>query len=283
MRPVDFFLVGAMKCGTSTLATQLGKQDGIFMCDPKEPNFFSNDEKYELGINWYNSLFEPAKSQDLLGEASTHYTKFPTYPETIARLKKQSPNPKIIYLIRDPLERVVSHYIHEWTMNNIHESISETIRTNSKMVDYGRYGYQIEHYVEAFGKNAVLVVALEEMKIEPDAVLTRIGSFLDNKLNLQWDHSIKPQNVSRDRLKQVPFHNLLFNSKLMISMRRKLIPNALRKKVKSAVSMEDRPSLQAGDIAFLKEIYADDFSVLRKLFPDNNSIAKSYKFLRDDN
>ncbi len=56
----DFLIVGAMKCGTSTLAAQLGAQPGLFMTTPKEPNFFSDDDVYARGMAWYRALFDAA-------------------------------------------------------------------------------------------------------------------------------------------------------------------------------------------------------------------------------
>ena len=79
----DFIIIGAMKCGTSTLATQLGDQAGLFMTTPKEPNYFSDEAVYSQGPDWYAALFEAAGDGDIRGEASTHYTKQPTYPKTL--------------------------------------------------------------------------------------------------------------------------------------------------------------------------------------------------------
>ncbi|MDO5706469.1 MAG: sulfotransferase domain-containing protein, partial [Paracoccus sp. (in: a-proteobacteria)] len=112
----DFLIIGAMKCGTSTLAAQLGAQTGIFVTTPKEPNFFSDDAEWARGIDWYRALFDGAAPGDLKGEASTHYTKLPNHPHTLERLRPHVPAPRLIYLIRNPLDRLVSHYIHEWTM-----------------------------------------------------------------------------------------------------------------------------------------------------------------------
>ena len=82
----DFLIIGAMKSGTSTLQAQLAVQPGLFMTTPKEPNFFSDDDIYAKGIDWYRSLFDAAAAGDLKGEASTHYTKLPDYPDTVTRL-----------------------------------------------------------------------------------------------------------------------------------------------------------------------------------------------------
>ena len=111
----DFIIIGAMKSATSTLHNQLSAQPGIFMSTPKEPNFFSDDEIYSRGLSWYKGLFSDAKPDDICGESSTHYTKLPDYPDTIARLKSAVPQPKLIYVMRHPIDRLVSHYIHQWS------------------------------------------------------------------------------------------------------------------------------------------------------------------------
>ena len=92
----NFMIIGAMKCATSTLHEQLALQPGIVMTEPKEPNFFSNNEEYQRGMDWYLSLFTEAQATDICGESSTHYTKLPTYPETVSRIAAEFPELKFI-------------------------------------------------------------------------------------------------------------------------------------------------------------------------------------------
>ena len=114
MTKPDFILIGAMKSATSTLHAQLAQQPGIFMSTPKEPNYFSDDQQYALGEDWYDNLFAAAKPGELCGESSTHYTKLPDYPHTIERMKKRLAAPRLVYVMRHPVDRLVSHYIHQW-------------------------------------------------------------------------------------------------------------------------------------------------------------------------
>ena len=88
----NFFVIGAMKCATSSLHKQLALQSGIFMTDLKEPNILSDDAKYKRGLEWYRSLFTPEETDFLYGESSTHYTKLPTYPKTVERIKQDIPD-----------------------------------------------------------------------------------------------------------------------------------------------------------------------------------------------
>src|SRR5215469_9765623 len=105
----DFIVVGAMKSATTTLHEQLARQPGVFMSRPKEPNFFSDDAAYARGWRWYESLFKDAAATDLRGESSTHYSKLPTFPRTLERMLRYLPRVKVIYVMRHPIDRLVSH------------------------------------------------------------------------------------------------------------------------------------------------------------------------------
>ena len=115
----SFIIIGAMKSATSTLYSQLLRQPGIYLPSLKEPNFFSDDTQFARGRNWYCGLFEEAEASDILGEASTHYTKLPTYPQTVARMRDNLKNPRLIYVMRDPVDRLISQYIHQWSEGEI--------------------------------------------------------------------------------------------------------------------------------------------------------------------
>ena len=126
-RTPDFIVIGAMKSATTTLHDQLAQQPGVFMSEPKEPNFFSNDEQYARGMAWYHGLFKDAAPDDLCGESSTHYTKLPTYPHTVERLKEAVPDAKLIYVMRHPIDRLISQYIHEWSEGVIRVPIDKAL------------------------------------------------------------------------------------------------------------------------------------------------------------
>ena len=159
----DFLIIGAMKCATSTLHDRLAMQPGIFMTQLKEPNFFSNDEQYSQGMEWYLSNFQAAEPMDICGESSTHYTKLPTYPHTVERIYKQFPNIKLIYVMRHPIDRLVSQYIHEWSQRTIRVDIDRAISQYPRLVEYSRYSMQLEPYLKTFGKEQILPVFFERL------------------------------------------------------------------------------------------------------------------------
>ncbi|GGO60587.1 Sulfotransferase domain-containing protein [Roseovarius pacificus] len=276
----DFILVGAMKCGTSTLAAQLGAQPGLFMTDPKEPNFFSDDAVFAKGQDWYESLFADAQG-DIRGEASTHYTKLPTYPETLPRMRAMLDAPKIVYLIRDPVTRAVSHYIHEWTMGVMSGDIEQAFADQDELIAYGRYAMQIAPYVEAYGRENVLILSLETMKFAPQDTLERVCMFLGYDGTPEWREEQARVNASAERVRRFPMHKLVFDNPVAATLRRTLIPQSVRDRIRKSRQMQDRPALTPDLTRKLRDIYSEDFAHLRQMFPKRDDLRASYPFLTD--
>lgn len=275
----DFLIIGAMKCGTTTLQSQLAGQPGIFMSTPKEPNFFSDDAIYAQGLEWYRALFSAAAPGDLKGEASTHYTKMPSYPQTLARMSTVIQSPRLIYMIRNPLDRAVSHYIHEWSRRNITQPIDQAFAQHGDLIDFGRYGMQITPFAETYGADSILLTSLEQITATPTEELDRIGAFLGLSEPLRWQHDLAAQNVSADRVRALPLQRLLINNPVAETLRRTLIPKSLRTWVRDVRTIRARPELGAELRKSLEEIYAADRQVLAKIFPDHPALRLSYPFV----
>src|SRR4051812_12488351 len=156
-----------MKSATTTLHDQLARQDGIFMSKPKEPCFFSDDDRWARGPEWYASLFEPAAPGDLRGESSTHYTKLPTHPRTIERMQAGlGGDIRFVYVMRHPIDRLVSQYVHEWSHGIVECPIGEALDRHPELIAYSRYAMQLEPYFEAFGRDRVLPVFFDRVRSE---------------------------------------------------------------------------------------------------------------------
>jgi len=266
----DFIIIGAMKCATSTLHEQLARQPGIFMSDPKEPNFFSNDEIYAKGLSWYESLFPQAEASapaqgsgtTLRGESSTHYTKLPTYPRTVERMSRALPDARLVYVMRHPVERLVSQYIHEWTQRNISTDIDEAVDRHPELVAYSRYAMQLEPYREAYGAEGVLPVFFEEVIARPRETLERVCRFVGYAGTPRWESSAGAANVSRERLRQSPLRDAVVDHPWVTFVRRRFIPKSVREWVKKPWRMEKRPELSPESVARLKEVFDEDLAIL---------------------
>lgn len=278
----DFIIVGAMKCGTSTLAAQLGAQQGLFMTTPKEPNFFSDDAVFANGRDWYEALFEHAEPGDIKGEASTHYTKYPVHPDALPRMQDMLDAPKIIYLIREPVARAVSHYIHEWTMGVMTADMEQAFATHPELVSYGCYADQIEPYLKAYGAKNILVISLEAMKADPQKVLEKACRFLGYTGTPLWSEDLAQVNVSADRIRRFPLHWLVFGNPVATAVRKALVPQSIRTRLKKKRQMQDRPELPDRLRKELQSTFAADFHKLRMLFPDRTDLRSSYPFVTDE-
>lgn len=264
----DFVIIGAMKCGTSTLAAQLGAQAGIFLTTPKEPNFFSDDAVFAKGLPWYEALFDAAASDDLKGEASTHYTKLPAHPDTVARMKTVLQAPRLVYMVRDPVARAVSHFIHEWTERRMTGDLEQAITTYSELTDFGLYAKQITPFVEAYGKEAICLTSLELLKADPQRELARVAQHIGYSGSPIWHDDILAQNVSSERIRKMPFHAILMDNPVARGLRRTLVPQALRTRLARARQMNERPKLSTRAQAELRARFAEDQAHLSELFPD---------------
>ena len=262
MTKPDFIIMGAMKSATSTLHEQLALQSGIFMSTPKEPNYFSDDEQYARGEYWYESLFEDALPTDLCGESSTHYTKLPDYPLTLERMSQGLSDVKLIYVMRHPIERLISHYIHQWSQNVISCDINEAVDTYEELTAYSCYTKQLQPYFKQYGMDNVLPVFTESIRHNAQAELERVAKFIGHKDQVTWQDDLAAQNVSGERVRAFKGYKWLVESGVMTYLRRRLVPQGIRDKIKHSLTMQKRPEIDAAHLSRLTELFNQDLAVL---------------------
>jgi hypothetical protein len=263
MNPLpDFVIIGAMKSATSTLHDQLAEQPGIFMSTPKEPCYFSDEDQYTKGLDWYSSLFASADGQSLRGESSTHYTKLPDHPKTVERMLKTLPAIKLVYIMRQPIERLISHYMHEWTMSVYHCDIETAIERYPELIDYGRYSMQLEPYFEAYGRDAVCPVFFDRLVAYPQEELERICRFIGYAGSPQWKQALPPSNISSQRVRRFPMYELLYESGIATWLRRTLVPQGIRDMLKARLTMKNKPDLSPASRTRLEQVFDSDLAIL---------------------
>ena len=259
----DFIIIGAMKCATSTLHAQLARQPGFFMTEPKEPFFFSDDPVFAKGFEWYDGLFEGAGPGELTGESSTHYAKLPTYPKTVERIAAHNPDARFIYVMRHPIDRLVSQYIHQWTKREIRVPIDKAIEQHGELIAYSKYAMQLTPYIQTFGHERICPVFFERLTAEPEAELKRVCAFLGRGGEPRWHEEEAQQNISAEKLRLTPLQReLLLDNPLLTRIRHALVPKGLREWVKGRMRMRERPQLSLGSTARLEGIFDEDLAIL---------------------
>ena len=178
------------------------------------------------------------------------------------RLKQHVPNARFIYVMRHPVDRLVSHYIHEWSMGVYNCEIDEAVKRYPELVTYGQYTLQLKPYFDAFSHDAILPVFFDRLIREPQAELERVCRFIGYKGSPVWQNDLKPSNVSSERIRRFPFYGALVESGPATWLRRNLVPQSWRDTVKGRLTMKKRPELNAATRAALEETFDRDLAKL---------------------
>src|SRR3989304_1704965 len=172
----SFFVIGAQKTGTTTLHDWLSAEAGISPPGCKETHFFSLDEIYGRGLEWYYSQFDQSKQgrDNLIGEVDPDYIFYKDTPE---RIRTMIGKPRFVLLLRNPIDRAYSHYL--MSLRRCIETLpfaealkAEQERCGRQDREYlahfsymarGRYCSQIERYMMAFPGSEFLFVKYDEL------------------------------------------------------------------------------------------------------------------------
>lgn len=177
----NLLVIGAMKAGTTSLHDYLRRHPDIFMSQVKELDFFVKERRWGLGVEWYRQQFD-GRFQ-LRGESSQNYTKRHYFDSGIAtRIASLMPDVRLIYIVRDPVERIVSHY-HEAVeggyapAEGLNAFLSADV-ANNHYVRTSSYFYQLEPYLRLFKRNQIHVLALEDLMDNRLVAMNHILEFL---------------------------------------------------------------------------------------------------------
>jgi len=142
----NFLVVGAMKSGTTTMYELLQQHSRITMSNIKEVHFFDYDEKYQLGLPYYKRFFDVSPDTLAIGEVTPIYFLLPEIPKRIVEaLGEQT---KIIVLLRNPVDRIISHYKMMLMNKKTNDSLSESIKKNLVWMEKGRKPHRDFSYIE---------------------------------------------------------------------------------------------------------------------------------------
>ncbi|MDL1979312.1 MAG: sulfotransferase [Deltaproteobacteria bacterium] len=182
MARVNLFVIGAMKSGSTTLHDYLSEHRDVFMSPVKEPGFFVPEIWGDRRADEYLALFRNVHKEKYIGESSTHYTKQPTYKNVADRIFQYNPESKIIYIVRNPILRTISHYYHNKRDLERHAEIRPIIKAIESDVTYtaySNYAMQIKPYIVKFGFHNVMVLTLESLIAEPEKAMRELYDWLE--------------------------------------------------------------------------------------------------------
>lgn len=184
----NFLICGTQRGGTTSLARYLMEHPEICIPRKKEIHFF--DLNYERGIKWYERQFRACKKDfKAIGEASPFYMYLESVPERIHSLL---PDVKLIFILRNPVDRAYSHYWYEVKLGFEYLSFEEAImreeerlargdlfsKQHYSYLDRGKYVIQLERFLEYFPREQMLILMHQDLLEKPDQVMRQIFEFL---------------------------------------------------------------------------------------------------------
>lgn len=153
----DLAIVGAARSGTSNLAAHLSAHPRIDPSAVKEPNYFSRH--LDRGADWYEEFFQPREDGLVRLDASVSYT-FPQFPDAIARLVDASPSVLVVYVVREPVARAVSHfqYYRHYFGHEHAADFGTALRRDTYYTDVSDYRRWLDVLAKELPREQVLVV-----------------------------------------------------------------------------------------------------------------------------
>jgi len=277
----NFFVLGAAKCGTTSLYHYLKQHPEIYLPKDKEPHFFDNDTFWNEGLETYlKRHFRKAGGFPARGDTTPGY--FHRWRKVIPRIKKvyEKNTPKFILIFRDPVQRAWSHYLHMVRNRLEYETFERALELEAKRIREtpnrwfgyftdGLYASQLKPWLEAFSKTNFLFLLTEDLSKRPHEVLQEIFAFLGVDRNARISTFVKANVAAEPRWESL----IKFLSKpsplkkpfkiLLSPYARKRVNEWLRRANLKALTM--KPIMEPETEQRLRERYAKEVRELERL------------------
>ena len=259
----NLLVIGSMKCGTSSLHDYLNLHPDIFMSEPKEIHYYADADFLSKSKDWYLSHFKTDKK--VVGTTPQSYTKCHNkfYLNIPERIHKDSPDIKMIYIMRDPIERYRSHILESY-----HCDPQEDIAYSKESGNYlktGLYYMQLTEYLKYFELKQIHLMCIEDLKDDSLGEMNKIFDFLGLEA---MQEEVAFDFVSNDAsTKTIP---TIIRDHLLYRIGSKIAP-AMTEGIASKMAeiyfkvQIKKPILTDSELSELKEIYAKDVEKLREL------------------
>jgi len=175
----NFLVIGAMKAGTTSLFHYLAAHPQAYLSPLKEVEFFVDGPNWRRGLDWYRARFADAPDGAVaVGEASTAYTKFPEYTGVPERIAAHVPDARLIYVVRDPIERIRSHYQHRVLSGAERAPLPAAVLEDPRYVRVSSYAMQLERYLPHVPRERILLLTSEDLRAHRAATVKAAYRFL---------------------------------------------------------------------------------------------------------
>jgi hypothetical protein len=197
----NLIVIGAMKCATTSLHYYLSCHPQVSMSREKELDFFIERRNWGRGLGWYESHF--TSPTPVRGESSPNYTNYPTNAGVAARMHSVVPGARLVYILRDPVERIVSHYVHKYADGGEDRDFAAALENleDNAYVQRSLYHMQLEQFLNYYGAASILILTSEELAARRAATMSRVFGFLgvDASFSSRRFESVRHQSAKKRR------------------------------------------------------------------------------------
>jgi len=285
----NLFVIGSAKCGTSSLHDYLRQHPDIFTTLVKEPHFFSRDEEYEKGIDYYlDTHFKGAEAFVVRGETSPSYLL--EYMRVPPRIKEHADveATKFLVLLRDPVARAWSHYQHMARLEFEDEPFERALALEEERMQQdsapwcgyfrdGLYAGQLAAWFAAFPRERFLVLFTQDLQANPAKVLAEVCRFLEISDGFEFRADYRRNTGGRTRSRLVL--RLLTRPNPLKTLAKVLLPGPLAVPVRMRLSelnvTGSPPKLDPALAARLRRDYGEDIEALEDLLGRDLSAWKT--------
>jgi len=238
-----FLIIGAMKAGTTSLYRDLLTNPAVFFPADKEPGNLTDDRVLtEVGRREYELLFRGASEGQICGEASTTYTKEPDLSGAATRAREVlGPNAKIVYLVREPVGRIISQHYHEYREGLVGENIDEEVRRHGRYVATSSYAMQVTPWIEAFGADQVRILLFETYVGDRVATVEAVSHFIGAPPRGELVDSDGRYNRGEEAAVPTGFWQVFYKNALYRRLLRPLLPLDTRAFLRNLVAPKPPP------------------------------------------
>lgn len=231
-----FLIIGSAKSGTTTLFSDLGANEHIFFPVVKEPSDLVQENILDRrGIAKYRQIFRAAGPDQMLGEASTVYTSRPRFEGVPERaLHVLGRQLKLIYVVRDPLERMLSEHRYAAHRGRMSGDLDVALRDEPQIMERSRYAYQLAPWLQRFPQEQLRIVVFEQYIADREATVRSLFDFLGVPTPAGYrlpdaKNGTNDVIVARGVLRHI-VHTQLYQRTM-----RRFVPNALRERAKAVL------------------------------------------------
>jgi len=201
---IDFIGIGAPKAGTTWLGHMLENHPQLCMSVPKEVHYFNDklayrntlmEKNYSKGIGWYKMYFNHCPNHKVKGEITPRYSNDPFVPE---RIKNHNKDIKIIYCLRNPVDRIESHYnFCKYFVQNEDRSIQQAVTEETEFIEMSLYFRNLSRFLECFPKEQILLVWFDDIQKRPEVLIREVYTFLGVNPDFQPSNLHEKSNQAR--------------------------------------------------------------------------------------